>query len=188
MNKEIRTFVAVKIIPEKALMDQFQQFKSIFRGDGINWVQEDNFHLTLRFLGNTSRFQAEQLSERFAEVASGFTSFEFAVKGVGYFKSKGSPRVLFLKISDSEQLSALASEIETSVVAAGFQEEQKAFRPHLTLGRIKHLGNRNRFCSIVDDLPEALYQRVKVSEFIFYQSILRPEGPVYQPIETFQLK
>lgn len=188
MNKEIRTFVAVKIIPEKALMDQFRQFKSIFQGDGINWVPEDNFHLTLRFLGNTSRLQAEQLSERFAEVASGFTPFEFAVKGAGYFKSKGSPHVLFLKIDDSERLSALASKIENSVVAAGFQEELKAFRPHLTLGRIKQLGNRNRFCSIIDALPEALYQRVKVSEFIFSQSILRPEGPVYQPIKIFQLK
>ncbi|MCK3686378.1 RNA 2',3'-cyclic phosphodiesterase [Maribellus sp. YY47] len=188
MDKEIRTFVAVRITPGKELLDQFRKFKSIFRDDSINWVAEDNFHLTLRFLGNTSGLQAEQLSERFEEVASSFTSFEFAVKGAGYFKSKGSPRVLFLKISDAEKLSALADKVEAAAVAASFSEEQKAFRPHLTLGRIKHLNNRNRFCSVVDDLPEVLYQQVKVSEFIYYQSILRPEGPIYKPIKIFRLK
>jgi len=188
MDKEIRTFVAVNITPGKELLDQFRKFKSIFRDDNINWVPEDNFHLTLRFLGNTSRFQVEQLAERFVEVASCFDSFEFAVKGAGYFKSKGSPRVLFLKIVDSEKLSALAGKIEEEVVAAGFTKEEKAFRPHLTLGRIKYLENRSRFFSVVDDLPEILYQQVKVSSFIFYQSILHPQGPVYKPIKIFKLK
>lgn len=188
MDKEIRTFVAVDITPGKELLDQFRKFKSIFRDDNINWVPEDNFHLTLRFLGNTSRLQLEQLAERFAEVASGFESFEFAVKGAGYFKSKGSPRVLFLNISDSEKLSALADKIEEVVIATGFSKEGKTFRPHLTLGRIKHLNNRNRFCSVLDDLPEILYQQVEVSSFIFYQSILRPQGPAYKPIKIFPLK
>ncbi len=188
MEKHIRTFVAVKIIPEQKLIDQFSSFKKLFRDERINWVPEDNFHLTLRFLGNTTREQLYALVDRLENVAAACSKFEFTIAGAGYFKSKGNPRVLFLKLIEEDALAMLAQKVEEAVTAVGFHPELKPFRPHLTLGRIKYLENRSRFTSIIDALPEKEYQQVEVSEFILYQSILSSDGPTYKAIQKFQLQ
>lgn len=187
MEKEIRIFVAVRIETGENLREQFRRLKKLFSDDRINWVPEDNFHLTLRFIGNTNQQKLESLQTRLKEYVAGIAPFNLTLRGVGYFKSKGSPRVVFTKIVESEKLLELAKSVELAVVATGFQEELKPFRPHLTLGRIKHLNNLNRFLSIVDEIPEETFQKVPVSEVILYQSILRPEGPQYKPIKKFQL-
>ncbi len=188
IHQEIRTFIAIKISPDQDLLDQFREFKKLFETERINWVPEDNFHLTLRFLGNTTREQLYSLVDRLEEVAKDITTLNFKIEGAGYFKSKGSPRVLFVKISENDALSQLAAKIEEQVTSVGFLPELKPFRPHLTLGRIKFLENRNRFMSIINDLLNKEYQQVEVVEFILYQSILRPEGPVYKAIQTFKLQ
>lgn len=187
MKEHIRTFVAVKIEPEPQLLAQFRTFKRLFSDEQINWVPEDNFHLTLRFTGNTTREQLYQLVDQLEEVAIEQEKFSFTIAGAGYFKSKGNPRVLFLKINSEKPLAALADKVEKAAVNTGFHPELKPFRPHLTLGRIKKLNKRNRFISIVDELPEQEYQQVEVTEFILYQSILSADGPIYKVIQKFQL-
>lgn len=188
MQSQIRTFVAIKIHPNEKLLQQIRAFKHVFDGERINWVAEDQFHLTLRFIGNTTRKQLYELVDRFENLVDVCKCFEVRIIGAGYFKSKGQPRVLFVKIADSEALHKLAASIESNVTAVGFQQELKAFRPHLTLGRIKHLKNKNRFISHLDDLEETEYQKVNVTSFILYQSILRAEGPIYKTIKKFELK
>ena len=188
MQNEIRTFIGIKIKPEQQLSDQFRAFRKIFNEERINWVPETNFHLTLRFLGNTTREQLYSLVDRLEEMANKTAKFNFKIEGAGYFKSKGNPRVLFVQITEEQALSQLAVKVEDVVRSIGFLPELKPFRPHLTLGRIKFLENRNRFMAIIDELPDKEYQQVEVSEFILFQSILRPEGPVYKPIQTFKLQ
>lgn len=188
MKEHIRTFIAIKIDPEKLLLEQFRTFKKLFKEERINWVPEDNFHLTLRFIGNTTREQLYELVDRLEVVAAHQEKFNFTIAGAGYFKSKGNPRVLFVKINAEQPLTALSEKVEQAVVATGFYPELKPFRPHLTLGRIKNLDNRLRFTTMIDDLPAKEYQHVKVSEFILYQSILSSEGPIYKVIQKFELK
>lgn len=188
MRTEIRTFIAIKIHPGEKVLNQLNDFKTIFKKDGIRWVHEDNFHLTLRFIGNTTREQLCFLVDNLKLVAGNLKSFQIETKGVGCFSSKGKPRVLFVKIMESEALTELVAEVEKNVVAAGFHAELKPFRPHLTLGRIKNLERRVHFHSVIEELDDIKYQDSYVSEFILYQSILKPEGPIYKPIKIFKLR
>lgn len=188
MQKEIRTFIALKVNVEEHVLHQLNYFKQVFKNDIIRWVNPDNFHLTLRFMGNTNRHQLDKLFDGLEIVAGNNKPFRFKINGAGYFGRKGKPQVLFVKIDKSAPLTHLAEEIEKTVVSCKFKEELKPFRPHLTLGRIKYLESRTRFCNIVEAIKEKEYQTVDVAEFILYESILRPDGPIYKPIKTFQLK
>ena len=188
MREHIRTFIAIKIAPNKEILKLLQHFKNLLSNDRINWVDSNNFHLTLRFIGNTTRQQLYDLVDRLEYLFSDKSKFEIKLKGSGYFKSKNQPRVLFIKLNESEDLLKLVPEIEEQVVACGFNGEQKTFRPHLTLGRIKSVENRNRFFSILDEMPTIEYQKVEVKEIILFQSILKQTGPEYRPIKTFPLK
>lgn len=187
MENNIRIFIAIKINPEQKLKAQFDEFKLLFKDERINWVQEDNFHLTLRFIGNTNAGQVRVLCDKLVELAKQINPFEFQILGAGYFGTKDNPRVLFVNTRVPDEMKQLANDVEKAVVSLGFRGELKPFRPHLTLGRIKHLENRSRFIRVLDEMPQQHYQSVHVSEFILYQGILRPEGPVYQPIKTFVL-
>ena len=75
-------------------------------------MPEDNFHLTLRFIGDTTREQLYELVDRLETVASIQNSFSFKIEGSGYFKSKGNPRVLFVKITDEDSLKSLVEKVE----------------------------------------------------------------------------
>ena len=188
MRDTIRTFVAIKIQPEETLIAQLSEFKRIFKRECINWIPEDNFHLTLRFIGDTTREQLYTLVDRLEELALLFDPFDISVEGAGYFSSKGKPRVLLVKIKYPEVLSKLVAGVERAVVETGFHAELKTFRPHLTLGRIKHLESRTRFTEVLDSIDKIEYQHQTVDEFIIYQSILRPEGPAYKPIQKFEFE
>ncbi|MDX8340864.1 RNA 2',3'-cyclic phosphodiesterase [Draconibacterium sp. IB214405] len=188
MRDHIRTFIAIKIHPNEKVLDLLQYLKKQFPADKINWVDTENFHLTLRFLGNTTREQLYELVDRLEEVVSRKKKCKLSLKGTGYFKSKNQPRVLFVKIQAEEVLELLVQEIEKEVVSCSFEAEQKAYKPHLTLGRIKHVQNTNRFFSLLDEMPSDIYQEIKVDGIILFQSILKTTGPEYRPIKTFALQ
>jgi len=187
MRDHIRTFIAIKITPNAEVQKLLQHFKNRFSNDRINWVDPNNFHLTLRFIGNTTREQLYELVDRLEDLFSEQSKFEITLEGAGYFKSKNQPRVLFIKLNESEELLQLVSEIEKQVVDCGFDGEQKTFRPHLTLGRIKSVENSSRFFSVLDEMPTKKYQKIEVKELILFQSILKQTGPKYRLIKTFPL-
>ena len=184
----IRTFVAIKIKPKVEFLEFHDQFKSLLRNEKIKWVGKDNFHLTLRFLGNTSQEQVRELDLGLAQIAEKLNSFNLSINGLGNFKSKGQPRVFFAKLDEAEQLQKLADEIESLAVSLGFEAEHKIFRPHLTLARIKHIQDKQQFYKIIEEYSERYFQIIEVKEFVFYQSVLTPDGPIYKPINYYQIK
>ena len=188
MRTEIRTFVAIKIKPEDKLLNQLLDLKRLFKDERINWVGPDNFHLTLRFIGNTTREQLYELVDRFEIVADNSETFELEIKGCNYFKNKRQPRVLFVKASETLQLTSLVKLTENEVIQVGFLPELKMFKPHVTLGRIKRIENLSWFYDVLEQLQQNYYQKAEVKEYILYQSILKPSGPEYRTIKKFELK
>jgi len=81
----------------------------------------------------------------------------------------------------------LAADVEEKIVLLGFSHAEKAFNPHLTLGRIKFIQDKDVLYSLVNKYKSTFIQQVTVSEIIFYQSILSSEGPTYNPIKIIKL-
>ena len=184
----MRTFIAIKIIPEKKLLDFVSTLRTTFEGEAISWVDTNNLHLTLRFLGETSDEQVLKVTRLLDNISLNYHRFQFILKGVGFFKSKNRPRVLFLSVENDLLLKQLTAEIEEMVVSTGISREEKSFNPHLTLGRIKFLQNKNAFYSLTSELKGAKIQSVSVSKIIYYQSVLSSAGAIYKPIQIIQLK
>lgn len=188
MEKLTRTFIAIKIIPDIQFLQLYSTLKESLKEDAIKWVRHNNFHLTLRFWGDTTQKQIEKIKLALEELAVQFQPFQFKLKGIGYFKNKGKPRILFANIEESPTLKQLANGINQQGVKYGFEKETREFKPHLTVGRIKFVKKRNDFYSLIQRFEKTEIQTVKVSEIIFYQSILSSMGSVYKPLKIVQLK
>lgn len=182
-----RTFIAIKIEPEKVLTDLFKNLKNNLKDEKIKWVEENNLHLTLRFLGETSQEQFQQVDLVLKKLAAENKPFCFDLQGTGFFGSKSQPKVLFISVLNAEILSQFADNLVKSISDFGFQTDEKPFAPHLTLGRIKEIQNSGQFLNLVQQYENVPFQQVLVNEIIFYESILHSTGPVYKPMRIYKL-
>jgi RNA 2',3'-cyclic 3'-phosphodiesterase len=182
-----RTFIAIDIQPDLKLTGLVNKLKNDFSGEEVKWGDPGNMHLTLRFLGNTTDSQLLQISKELEILATDFPCFDLKIKGLGLFVKNGNPQVLWAGVELPEFISTMVAKIEEIVVNAGFEREQKKFKPHLTLCRIKSFQNKEKLKAKVGGEQGTLFSEQAVNEVTFYESILLPKGPEYRPIKSFNL-
>lgn len=184
----MRTFIAIKFEPEAQLLQSIAGLKQAMKDEPIKWVNEQKLHLTLKFLGETSEAQVSQIQSILEQLATQCRPLSFLPSGMGFFKSRGMPRVLFVDIREDDSLKRLAAAIDILVSPLGFETESRPFNPHLTLARIKYIRHKKAFYEAVGHYQNMKLQPVTIDEIIFYQSKLNPDGPVYNELAKFTLK
>lgn len=132
----MRTFVGIDFSQE--VKDEIQELQRRLRGYAQKgrWKHPDNFHLTLRFLGEISTPQKNQIDESLQRLCQGESPFNLKLKGLGVFTDKESIRVLWLGLAgDVQELESLHKKIGQSLKPLGFTLERRRFNPHITLGQ-----------------------------------------------------
>jgi 2'-5' RNA ligase len=145
---------------------------------GARWTAMDNLHLTLRFMGEVAGPALEDL----AAALDGLTgpSFELSLAGVGQYGAKRRARIIWAGVAASPPLMALQARIESAVVRAGFDPEQRKFRPHITLARLKGAAPERVGAFLAD---HGLYAEppFPVDGFTLFSSHLAHTGAIYTP-------
>jgi 2'-5' RNA ligase len=144
----------------------------------VGWVRPESMHLTVRFIGEVGEDTCLELRSRLSTPLR-TPAFDLAVSGVGVFPPRGPIRVIWLGLPQgAEELVALHQEIEGRISGLGFAPEDRPFRPHLTLGRVKAPLPRGAR-DIIDRLPAAPIGRSSVGQVTLFQSRLSPHGAKY---------
>ncbi len=102
--------------------------------ESARWVEPENYHITLRFIGDVDGDTAERFSQALAQIRA--APFMLTLDGVGSF-GRGRPRAVWAGIGQSEPLEALANAHEQAALAAGLEPEGRKFHPHVTLARMR---------------------------------------------------
>jgi 2'-5' RNA ligase len=176
----IRAFFAIELhgAARRAAGRRLEALRRRPGGDRIRWVREENLHVTLRFLGDIGTAEVPALLREVAREAAGTAPFAVRLGGVRLFPSARRPRVVALEVLPPEPLSALALAVERGVVAAGQAPEQRPFRSHLTLGRLRPGGPPPDVT--VPDTPDA--ETLGVTEVVLFQSELHRNGSRYTAV------
>lgn len=183
-----RLFIAIKINPEETLVNLYNLLNINTTHDKIKWVNINNIHITLKFLGETEENKTHEIITCINNVVKNISHLHFDISQIGIFGSNYQPKVIWLGIKNEENLINLATQIHNELENIGFNKDRQNFVPHLTLGRINYITDKKRFTSIIKKLNIQQIQSVEVNEIILYESILKKEGPVYTVIEKFKLK
>ena len=186
-GKVKRIFIGIKIDPEGTLTRMISSLKSVLANDNIKWVDPANIHITLAFLGDTKEEKIKVATMMLRQVCKGFGQFNFTLSGTGLFKSFRDPRVIWAGIENSKELVELNSLILKGLRESGFNIEDRPFRPHITIGRIKSIKDSDLLRKTLDRYKDVTFQSVPVSEIILFESILKPSGPVYISSGIFRL-
>lgn len=183
-----RTFIAIDIPIDQNVRRKIRKISNGLRDERIKWIQPDQYHITLKFLGNIDESYLAPINLNLEKVANGFSEFALTLKEFGVFKNIGNPRILWLGFAPCRELNNLKYAIEDEMIKFGFEKSGSKFSPHLTIGRVKYLKNREILKELIEEFKETIFQEVEVKEIIFYESILKSKGPEYIAIEKHILK
>ena len=155
----------------------------------INWVKSEHIHLTLKFIGNTPNEDIPKIIDGVGEMLQNHKSFTMDFNRTGIFGSRYAPRVLWLGMQNTPQeLYDLEEDTLSTFDKLGYLRDRQNFVPHITLGRIKELCEKQYFQKVVAATEQKSYIKPEVNEIILFQSILRPEGAFYKEIKRFELR
>ena len=176
----MRLFIALKTTPyEDELFKIENKLKPFF--NDVKWVDKQNLHVTLKFLGETRESLLYELNDVVKGVSNNFHPFTFSISGISGFPDIFSARVLFFRITDTGNfIEKIMKEIDILVARFGLQKE-KSYIPHITFGRVKN-GQFNLSNFNFDKFNLV----VSASGVVVIQSILRREGPDYKEIFEFE--
>jgi RNA 2',3'-cyclic 3'-phosphodiesterase len=196
-HSTMRIFIALDI--DEAIRERIALFLEGVRefAPEARWVRPESLHVTLKFIGEKSAQEVEEIKQTLRKLEAGAIEMQF--RGYGFFPSPKAPRVFWIGIEAGPQLVALASSVDEKLNALGILREEHAFSPHLTLAR----GGSGAPRRIKDDKPNRNFQRLQeklsalparefggmtAREFFLYQSQLSPKGAKYTKLEYFALK
>ena len=183
----IRAFIAVDL--DDPVIEKVCNVVEILkpRITEIRWLRKENLHLTLKFLGNIAESQVEPITAALRHPLGLFSPCTISAKGLGVFPDFRRPKILWVGLT-GDQLVQLAAEIESALMPLGFTPENRAFTPHLTIGRWRE-GSRpaKNLRQEIDSLNDFEFGACAVRQIVLFQSVLKPEGASYSELKTIQL-
>ena len=187
VNISKRIFLAVKIKPEPELMEVVDLLREELSEERIKWVDENQYHITLKFFGDTRESRIENITLAVEECCQQNKNFSFELCNPWYFRDREQLRVVLLQTAKTDALITFQTQLENRFSSIGIPKEDRAFKPHLTLGRIKSIRDNRRFYELMKQFPQKTLQTVLVSKIILFESILKPSGPEYLVLKKFKL-
>jgi len=155
----------------------------------VKWVEPENLHLTLKFLGATDAEQVGGLAACAEAVAARIAPMELVLAGLGAFPNARRPHTVWIGLqAGQEPLAELAEALEEALAReCGVPREERRFGGHLTIGRVKSPEPQPRLTTALAEGGDRAIGGYRLDAFDLYQSELRPTGPLYTLLHRFAL-
>lgn len=184
----MRLFVSVDLPP--AFADEIAAVQERFEeASGLRFVQPDQAHVTMKFLGETSEHRVDAVVDALERAvdATGVEPFEATFEGLGVFPSLEYISVVWVGVSDGDhEFERLFDPIESELVAEGFEEADHEFTPHVTIARMDHAGGKDLVQRVVRE-ESPVVGTTTVEEVRLTESTLTQDGPVYETLHSISL-
>jgi len=174
-----RLFVAIR--PPRAVIGQLTGLMGGIRG--ARWLDEDQIHLTLRFIGEVDRHLADDVHAALGAIHH--PAFEIALSGLGAFERRGEPAILWAGVAPQEPLKALHKKVDQACLRVGIAPDRRAYMPHITLARLGR--GAGPVHPMIEEAGPVASAPFSVDEFRLYESELGADGPTYSVVASYRL-
>ncbi|HEV3447199.1 MAG TPA: RNA 2',3'-cyclic phosphodiesterase [Gemmataceae bacterium] len=177
----LRTFIGVdigKTIRDRAVALQEKLSPST---NGVKWVEPQNLHVTLLFLGEVDDREIPAVCRAVSEQTAGHLPFEMGVEKLGCFPHPRRPRVIWIGVGEgAQELCALHDGLEPPLLELGcYRREERRYRPHVTLGRVRGERPADQLAAVLAQNQDWKGGKIPVNEVLVMSSELTPQGPNY---------
>ena len=176
-----RLFVGI-VFPEDV---RFRLAALRFGLPGAKWIDAENMHLTVRFIGEVGGAQAEDIDMALARVSA--PAFNLVISGIDCFESGGKVHTLWAGIEKQPLLAHLYGKVESALVRAGCEPDKRKFKPHVTLARLRG-GGGSRIASFIQAYNRLAIGPFAVDRFTLFRSHLGGEKAHYEELADYRLE
>lgn len=184
MLSKMRLFIALGPFPNWTAQQQqsLQKLKISFKQRDIDglWVPQDNFHITLSFLGDREEAELPEIYARVEELASLCPPLRLRTKGLGAFPELESARVIFADVRRSKNLLEIQSKLETALK----QEPETDYHPHISLYRLRNLKSARK---LIEPWRNQFAGEIMADSIQVFKSVQQGAYRVYVPLASFAL-
>jgi 2'-5' RNA ligase len=184
--RTIRSFLALKL--DLSVVESIAEAQKRLRtscsnaGMNVRWVPPPNIHMTIRFLGNITEPMAYAVKDMLEPIVSGVESFDLESLGLGAFPDTSHPRIVWAGLGQGvEVLTELHSAIYNRLLKAGFNLDDKPFKAHLTIGRVKN-SPPGAFANCLGEDASRVFGVSHIRYLHCYSSELLPKGAEYRSV------
>ena len=181
-----RGFIAADVPPTPRLENLAAELRKA--GGPLKVVSPDQLHLTLKFLGDTEEGLVPEIVTAMREAASGIQPFEIRVRATGAFPSLGRMNVIWVGVEGAEPLARIAASLEASMEPLGFRREDRAWKAHVTLARVKGSHDLDPARTILRARAADEFGTHRVDAIHLKRSVLTPQGAQYSVVESVRLE
>ncbi|MFH1354790.1 MAG: RNA 2',3'-cyclic phosphodiesterase [Candidatus Omnitrophota bacterium] len=187
----MRTFIAIELPKEiKQELTKIQEQLKASEAD-VKWVNPENIHLTLKFLGEIDEIKLKRINQIIQEVAKDRNGFRTNLSTLGVFPRVQSPRVIWVGIDKGDQeIKKLAEDLEEKIAGIGIAKEKRNFSTHITIGRVRTPHRREQLIQDLNKLSNVFSGRYlgwEVTKVTLFKSTLTPKGPLYEALQEASL-
>jgi len=183
--QQLRLFWAVNLPVETKKKLSGVQLKLRNIPCDIKWVEEENLHFTLKFLGNVEVSDVPSLVDAVKAAIIDIHAFTVHPYGMGFFPGAARPRVLWVGLrGELGRLQEIYELINRAHLSLGFPLEKRPFSPHLTLARLRSGKGSETLVAKVNEISSDVEQisSLKIRSIDLMQSELDRRGPIYTPL------
>ena len=181
MKERLRTFVAVELPGgiRASLSEEIARLAEA--GADVKWVGEENLHVTLKFLGQVDRHAVAGILKGLEAATRESSPFRMECRGLVFFPKPVKPRVVAAGVDEdgARALAELASRVEDSLVPLGYKKDERGFRGHVTLGRVRSPNGLKGLSDSILTYDGEPFGEADVDAVALFMSELRRDGPVY---------
>ena len=180
----MRTFIAVDF--PKDLLVRIDEITHFFKKKtpecALRWVEIDNLHLTIKFIGEINESKAGQVKDVLTQALFAQNAFNIEVSGLGMYPSHQNPRVIWFGILKGEPLIEIHNNLNRQMATIGIAAENRPFSPHLTIARVRRNTDHATAKLVGDILSQFKVDSlgwITINQVNLYKSELTPTGPIY---------
>jgi len=152
-----------------------------------SWTRVNNIHLTLKFFGNVEPTRIDRITDALSRAVESVSPFKVSIGDTGAFPNNRQPRVLWIGVADSSgQLKQLHESIDKECARTGFEKEARAYRPHLTIARIRKPGSAQALAETNQKFGFEPMEML-VGEVLLFRSELSSKGSKYTVVSRHEL-
>lgn len=178
----MRTFIALSLPlnVRNSLGDIAAKMAYQDKSNAVRWANQDNYHVTLAFLGEQDPLVIDQLTRELDYEISSY-GVETRITGLSPFP-ESKPKLIAAILEATDSLIEIQKQTIKAIISANLSIDKRRFVPHITLGRLRH--SRNPYSGTI---PMALELPIDFEELVLYESHLRSNGAEYEPLYQYPI-
>ncbi len=188
----MRSFIAIEL-PQN-IKDYLSRLQTQLKNSqaDVKWVEPQNIHLTLKFLGEIDDNQLSEINNILENIAKERKHFQANVSSAGAFPKINFPRVIWVGLKEGDQETQdIARYLEEKIAEIGVPKENRPFSSHITIGRVRTPKNKDKLVKELNKFADGLKEenlKFLVNKLTLFKSTLKPLGPVYEILKEVNLK